>query len=628
MRHFAVFLTCLTLFAQSPSLDALLAEAARWQTDTSRKPLAAISEIVRKSTPPQKREIEQKFLALLKSDATVGAKDFVCRELSVIGTDASVPILAAMLPDPKTAEMARFALERIPGPAVDRALRDALAKSTGRTRLGIVNTLGIRADAASVTALRPLALGTQPAEASAAQFALARIADTSAVSTLAEAYAKTKTAAEPYLQAADRLAQRRNLTAATPIYRTLYAAPDPATVRAAALRGLAAVSGAQATPILMEALRGTDLPLQAVAVNALIATSASQLIAELPKLPESAQVRILAQLSERRDRSALPAFSAALQSQSKHVRLAALQGIGPIGNASSIPAVAALAAGDDVVEQTAARAALARIPGKDVDRALGDGIPRATVKVKRELIRATGERGAVETAPALLTAARDTDTDVRREALKALATVGGATEVAGLVALVTNPPHADDRAEAARSLGAVIRRTGGARATDVLAAYSQTNDIDARTSFLRVLGQSGNPAALDILRKAVKDSDAAVARAAILALGDWPDITTVPDLLAAARSAANPAHQVLAVRGAVQLIGIPDLARPHADSVRLAADAMGLAKQAAEKRAILALLPRYPVKESLDLALAHASDPEVGAEAKAAAARLERTVRR
>jgi HEAT repeat protein len=378
----------------------------------------------------------------------------------------------------------------------------------------------------------------------------------------------------------------------------------------------------------MEALRGTDLPLQAVAVNALIATSASQLIAEMPKLPESAQVRILAQLSERRDRSALAAFTAALQSQSKHVRLAALQGIGPIGDASSIPAVAALAAGDDAAEQTAARAALARIPGKDVDRALGDGVARATVKVKRELIRAAGERGAAEAAPVLLTAARDADNDVRREALKALATVGGAAEIPGLVALVTNPAHADDRTEAARSLGAVIRRTGGARATDVLAAYSQTTDVDARTSFLRVLGQSGNAAALDVLRQAVKDSDVAVARAAILALGEWPDITTVPDLLAAARSAANPAHQVLAVRGAVQLIGIPDLARPHAESVKLAAEAMALARQAAEKRAILALLPRYPVKQSLDLALAHTTDPEVGAEAKAAAARLERTVRR
>jgi HEAT repeat protein len=629
MRRLTILtLMTVSLFAQSPSLDALLADAAKWQTDTSRKPLAAISEIVRKSSTPQKREIEQKFLALLKSDATLPGKDFVCRELSVIGTDASVPVLAAMLADPKTAEMARFALERIPGAAVDRALRDALAKSTGRTRLGIVNTLGIRADAGAVPTLRPLALGTQAAEAAAARSALARIADTAAVAALAEAYAKDKSAAEPYLQAADRLAQRGNAAAAVPIYRTLYAAPDPATVRAAALRGLAATAGAQATPILMEALRGADLPLQAVAVHALIATSAGQLIAEMPQLPESAQVRVLAQLSERRDRSALPAFTAALQSQSKHVRLAALQGIGPIGNATSIPAIADLAAGDDAAEQTAARAALARIPGKDVDRAIAAGIAPAAVKVKRELIRAAGERGAVDAAPVLLTTARDADTDIRRESLKALATVGGPAETAGLIALVANPAQPDDRAEAARSLGAVIRRSGAARATDVLAAYSQTADVDARTSFLRVLGQSGNPAALDVLRKAVKDSDAAVARAAILALGEWPDTTTVPDLLAAARAAASPAHQVLAVRGAVQLIGIPDLARPHTDSVKLLADAMSLAKQAAEKRAILALLPRYPVKESLDLASAHTADPEVGAEAKAAAARLERTVKR
>jgi hypothetical protein len=54
---------------------------------------------------------------------------------------------------------------------------------------------------------------------------------------------------------------------------------------------------------------------------------------------------------------------------------------------------------------------------------------------------------------------------------------------------------------------------------------------------------------------------------------------------------------------------------------------MGLAKQAEEKRAVLALLPRFPVRESLDLARASVNDPEVAAEAKAAVARLERTVR-
>jgi HEAT repeat protein len=378
----------------------------------------------------------------------------------------------------------------------------------------------------------------------------------------------------------------------------------------------------------MEALRGSDLRLQAVAVTALVPGSTAQLIAEMPKHSEAAQVRILGLLSERGDRSTLPAFTTALQSSSKPVRLAALQGIGPIGNAAAVPAVAAVAAGDDAAEQSAARAALARFPGKEVDQALGDNIPGAPPKVKREMIRAAGERGSTAAAPALLQTARDGDNDVRRESLKALATVGGSSEISGLVALVVSPAQADDRTEAARSLGLVLRRSDPSRIKEPLAAYSQATDLEVRTALMRVMGQSGNRDVLDILRKGAKDQDAGVARAAILALGDWPDITTVPDLLDVARTSGNSAHQVLAVRGAVQLIGLPSPARPNQESARLLSDTMGLARQAAEKRAILALLPRYPVKELLDLAAAYANDPEVGAEAKAAMTRLERTVRR
>ena len=44
------------------------------------------------------------------------------------------------------------------------------------------------------------------------------------------------------------------------------------------------------------------------------------------------------------------------------------------------------------------------------------------------------------------------------------------------------------------------------------------------------------------------------------------------------------------------------------------AEAMGLAKQAEEKRAVLALLPRFPVREALDLANASVNDSEVAAE--------------
>ena len=82
------------------------------------------------------------------------------------------------------------------------------------------------------------------------------------------------------------------------------------------------------------------------------------------------------------------------------------------------------------------------------------------------------------------------------------------------------------------------------------------------------------------------------------------------------------------MRGAIRLIGIPAPGRPPRESVKLLADAMSLARQAEEKRAVLALLPRYPVEESLALAKASLNDSQVAAEAKSAVARLERTIKR
>jgi HEAT repeat protein len=627
-------LLCPTAPAQTANLDTLLAETVQWQYETSRKPLQAISEIVAKaqSSPAETRAIEQKFIAFLKTDATPGGKDFICKQLSVMGSEASVPTLAGVMADPKTAELGRYALERIPGPAVDRALREVLAKTKGRPRIGIINTLGVRRDPSSVATLRPLALGSDPAEASAALYALAKIADPAALATLSEAQGKTKgpvhaDAAEAYLQAGNRLTERGDKTAAASIFKTLYATPDPGTVRAAALRGLALSGGSQATPVLLEALRGNDARLQAIAIAALMPGASAQLIAEMPKLSEAAQIRILGLLSEKRDTAALPAFVTALHGSSKPVRLAALNGIGVVGNASVVSSLAAIAAGDDTAEQTAARAALGRLPGKQVDQAVFEGISGGEPKVRLELIRAAGDRGAAAASPALVKMAHDANPDVRRESLRALRDTASGNDVPAMVALVVTPVQAGDRAEAAKSLGAVLRRSDPGRIKDVLAAYTPAADPEARTALMQVMGRSGNAAALPVLRAALNDQDANARRAATLALSEWPDITPVPDLLAAARSAGNPAQQVLALRGVLQLVGVPAPSRPPRESVKILVEAMSLAKQAEEKRAILALLPRFAVRESLELANASVNDTEVSAEAKAAAARLQRTVR-
>jgi HEAT repeat protein len=398
-------------------------------------------------------------------------------------------------------------------------------------------------------------------------------------------------------------------------------------LRVGALTGIVRTGGAQAVPVLMEALRGNDGRLQAVAIRALAPGSAKQLVAEMPKLSEAAQVRILGILAERRDVSALPAFTAALKGTNKPVRMAALEGVWRVGNASTVPVLAGIAAGADPAEQTAARTSLARMPGKDVDQAIASGIGSGDLKVRMELIRAAGERGTTAAAPALLKMARDANDNVRRESLRALRDAGSANEISGMVALVANPVQADDRTEAIRSLAMVLRRSDPSRINDVVSAYKSASNVEARTALMQVMAQSGNAQALPVLREGLKSQDAELKRAAILALSDWPDDAPISDMFETARTASNPAHQVLALRGALKLIALPARDRPPRETVKLLADAMSLAKQPEEKRSVLALLPKFPVKEALDLARASLGDKDVGAEAKVAVDRLMRVVR-
>jgi HEAT repeat protein len=632
---FVSALLCPMAPAQTASLDELLAKVAKWDYDQSREANRAVADMVRKAhgTAAQTRDIEQRFIALLKSDASLAGKDFVCKQLSVMGSDASVPALSALLVEPKTSEMARFALERIPGQATDRALREALARTSDKSRIGIVNSLGRRRDAASVSALRPLALGPDQAIAAAALFALGEIADPAALQVLAEAGGKASgdlkvTAAQADLKAAQHLAASGKQAEALAIYQKLYAAGEPSVIRAGALHGMAVAGGAQSTTTLLEALHGSDARLQAVAIHELAPTSARRLAVEMPKLNESGQVRVLGMLAERGDTSALPTFTAALQGSSQPVRLAALEGIMRVGNASMVATLAGIAAGSNAEEQAAARASLAGIRGKDVDQAVVDAIAGAEPKVRLELIRAAGQRCTAAASPALIKMARDADSDVRRESLRALHDTASASDVPGLVALVAGPVQPGDRTEAVRSLAAVLRRSDPSRIQDVIAAYTPASDLETRAALMQVMGQSGNAQALPVLRTALGDQNPEVKRAAILALSDWSDDTPVPDLLASARTTSTPAHQALALRGVVRLVGLPGSRRTPLETVKVLADVLSLAKQADEKRAVLSLLPRYAIKESLDLAGTLVNDSEVGAEAKSAVTRLERTVKR
>jgi len=84
---------CPGAHAQANAWDALLAKAATWNYDQDRGPLRAITVELQKAqaSAAQTRDIERRFLAFLQSGATTASKDFICRQLGVIGSEASVP---------------------------------------------------------------------------------------------------------------------------------------------------------------------------------------------------------------------------------------------------------------------------------------------------------------------------------------------------------------------------------------------------------------------------------------------------------------------------------------------------------------------------------------------------------
>ena len=64
--------------------------------------------------------------------------------------------------------MARYALERIPAPQAAQAMRHALPKVSGAMKAGVIGSLGVRRDAASVAAVAAALSDANLAVASAA----------------------------------------------------------------------------------------------------------------------------------------------------------------------------------------------------------------------------------------------------------------------------------------------------------------------------------------------------------------------------------------------------------------------------------------------------------------------------
>ena len=194
-----------------------------------------------------RKQLENQLAGALATDLPYDSKQFLCRKLMVVGTAASVPTLAALLPDDKLSHMARYALERIPAPEAAKALRDALAKLNGKLKIGVISSLGVRQDDATVPELAKLLGDSDPTVARSAAHGLGAIRKPAAAKALSQGKVSAEAqsaAADAKLTCAEALLADGNKKDALPIYKSLAkAAGQPKHVRVAATRGILACAG-------------------------------------------------------------------------------------------------------------------------------------------------------------------------------------------------------------------------------------------------------------------------------------------------------------------------------------------------------------------------------------------------
>jgi len=581
-------------------------------------------------SPEQVREL----ITLLKSNGPSADKALACKKLAIFGDKDAVPALASLLPDPELTSWARIALEAIPGPEADAALRNALDKVQGRVLVGVINSIAVRRDPKAVSGLVKKLKSTDPQVASAAAVALGRIGGTKAAKALTESLTTAPEAvctdvAQGCILCAERLIAQGKRPEAVKLYDAVRVANVPWNRQLEAIRGAILARQSAGLPLLLTQLRWPDKTMYGIGLRTareLPGRDVTEaLAAELLRCSPDRQSYLLLAIADRSDDAVLPTILQAAASGPQSLRLTAVGVLDRLGNVSSLPALLTVASDLDAELAQAALAALARLPGNEVDADLLSRLPAATGKNRQVLVLLAGQRHIDRALPDVMSSANDSDADVRTAAIQTIGILGTDAQAPALVKLLQGTKDVKERGDIEMALLAISGRTG-ARSVPALLPLARNDDSALRIIALHVLASSGGPEALAAVQSAVQDKDETVQDEAVRTLSTWPnnwpdDSGAAQPLLAIAKSDAKTSHQVLALRGYLQYVNA-NKQLSNDDKVSKVTDVLSLIKRPEEKRLAIAAVGAVPAPGALALLLTFAAEPAVAEDACSAIVKL------
>jgi HEAT repeat protein len=425
---------------------------------------------------------EGKLIEVLqKADASDNDKVTACQNLGWCGTKTAIAPLVALLANDKPVlrHAARYGLEMIPDPAVEAAFCEAAGRLTGPALVGVLQSMGNRGNAQSVALLAKRMTDGDTDVVAAAVKSLGKLATPEALAALKTGLGKCPCVAEAYLNGAGKVAVSAPAQAAI-YYADVRAAKDnvPPSLRLAALRGEIVAAGDAGLKLWNDAIASADTDTVNVALCAVLdvpkgETATLAFAAALAKVP-AVQVRLATTLGQRGDKAAVPALAALAkgeQAAAPDCSLAAAAALATLNDPAALPPLLTLAKGSDAAVADAAKNEIMGFAGKAADDAVLAMMADADAAVRLSGIDMALRRRMAVAVPSMVKLTADSDAKVLEAAVKGVGDLGTDKEIPTLLSVIAKAPESETAVRALSSLCTRYARPRGGKTVITSALY-------------------------------------------------------------------------------------------------------------------------------------------------------------
>jgi HEAT repeat protein len=596
-------------------------EIAKYDFGQDRTLLMEFADQVNSSvySETKRNELEGKLINLLSGDATFASKQFACRQLRVIGSEKSLPILSDLLSDAKTTDIARYALEKIHGNAVDEALVKLLGSSSNNIQLGIINTLGVRESENAVSILSDLLKNHDSEISIAAAFALGKIANRESAQRLDEYSTKAKGQLkiviwDSYLSCADELVIQNKYEDANGIYSNIYRKDIPNYLKRAALVGIINTSKNQAKEILERISNESD-EMKLVAISKIRDLRKANEITEFAELLSSLspanQIQMLSVFEDIADKKSKPYVLETLNSENEAVRIASIKALANIGNENDVLTIVEIAAHKSGDEADYARSTLDLLKGEKIDPTIIKNLAIASDDVKVELIRIVGTRNIKSAFNGIIDLTKSKNSKIRAEAYRSLSEISTDDNLADLTIILLNPPFKADRKKAERTISKVISKDPNSKNNGIiLNSLETTSDIENKCSLLKLLGYTNNNDAFKMLNNELQSDNEKIKLASVIGLSSWSTPEPLTKLVQVAETTNDEKIRSTALKGFTNFINL-DKNLSDEQRINLYKKSLELAKSGNERNIALDGIGHIDNFESLEIFRSYTNQVDV-----------------